>query len=247
MQIASFWINVPALFLIISLRYFLVSWLAHRYFPPIKAPEKNQLRREISYSVLTCLLFALAGALVLEGWKLQWLPIYADFSQGGISYFLLSIAIMIFLHETYFYFTHRLLHLPKLYQKVHRVHHLSKNPTAFASFSFHPMEGLIEAAILPIIFFLVPAHPSALLFFLTFMTVLGATNHLGREIYPASSATHWFGKWWIGPTHHGQHHLRVKGNFGLYFTFWDKLLGTEFPDYAKEFETQIQLRRKAHG
>ncbi len=235
MQIAPFWVNVPALFGIILARYFFLSFLAQRFFPPIRTPEPGQISREIRYSIFTTLLFAIAGALVLEGWKHSIFPIYFEIDAYGWPYFVFSIALLIFGHETYFYFTHRLLHHPYFYRRFHLVHHLSRHPTSFASFSFHPVEGILEAMILPILFFLIPAHPAALLIFLAFMSVLGATNHLGREFYPLGTASHWFGKWWIGPTHHGMHHYRVKGNYGLYFTFWDRWLKTEFIEYSLEF------------
>jgi sterol desaturase/sphingolipid hydroxylase (fatty acid hydroxylase superfamily) len=35
------------------------------------------------------------------------------------------------------------------------------------------------------------------------------------------------GRWLIGPAHHGRHHRRPGCNFGLYFTLWDRLCGTE--------------------
>jgi hypothetical protein len=30
------------------------------------------------------------------------------------------------------------------------------------------------------------------------------------------------------------HHQRPKGNYGLYFTFWDQLMGTEHADYEQQ-------------
>jgi lathosterol oxidase len=246
MEIASFSINLPALFAIIFGRYLLISFLAQKFFPPLRAPATGQISREIRYSIFTSLLFALAGAVVLEGWKLGWLPVYFEIAQYGWGYFIGSILLLIFLHETYFYFTHRLLHLPWLYRQVHFVHHQSKFPTAYASFAFHPVEGLVEAAVLPLLFLAVPLHPAALLIFLAFMSILGATNHLGREIYPQNTPNHWFGKWWIGPTHHGQHHERVHGNYGLYFTFWDRLLKTEFADYPEQFAQHKQQQRNVY-
>jgi sterol desaturase/sphingolipid hydroxylase (fatty acid hydroxylase superfamily) len=38
------------------------------------------------------------------------------------------------------------------------------------------------------------------------------------------------GKWFIGATHHARHHKQYRYNFGLYFTFWDRLTNTEAPD-----------------
>jgi Delta7-sterol 5-desaturase len=252
MEIAPLWITFPALIGIIGARYLALSGASYWYFyrREGKPREKNrvskeglrpaQVRREILWSLCTTVIFALAGVAILEGYRAGIVPIYLRIEEWGWPYFFLSIALMIGLHETYFYFTHRWMHRPKIFRRVHLVHHQSRNPTPFASFAFHPWEALVEAMALPLIALLIPAHPAALLTFLLFMTVLGVTNHLGYEIYPPGSATHWFGRWWIGPTHHTQHHEAVRGNYGLYFTFWDRLLGTEFPDYAQRFETVVK-------
>jgi sterol desaturase/sphingolipid hydroxylase (fatty acid hydroxylase superfamily) len=39
---------------------------------------------------------------------------------------------------------------------------------------------------------------------------------------------------WITPvSHHHFHHARNRGNFGLYFTWWDRWCGTEDTDYLR--------------
>lgn len=43
-------------------------------------------------------------------------------------------------------------------------------------------------------------------------------------------------------THHNIHHSKFNGNYGLYFRFWDKMMGTEHPDYVKKYD-EIQKRR----
>jgi sterol desaturase/sphingolipid hydroxylase (fatty acid hydroxylase superfamily) len=37
------------------------------------------------------------------------------------------------------------------------------------------------------------------------------------------------------PTHHGLHHEKFLGNFSLYFNVWDRLMGTNHPEYAARF------------
>lgn len=32
-------------------------------------------------------------------------------------------------------------------------------------------------------------------------------------------------------THHDLHHATARWNYGLYFTWWDRWMGTEHPDY----------------
>ena len=36
-------------------------------------------------------------------------------------------------------------------------------------------------------------------------------------------------------THHELHHEKGGGNFGLYFTWWDRLMGTEHVEYHARF------------
>jgi sterol desaturase/sphingolipid hydroxylase (fatty acid hydroxylase superfamily) len=72
------------------------------------------------------------------------------------------------------------------------------------------------------------------------MTTTSVINHLNTEIYPRDFNKHWFGRWWIGATHHSLHHAQFRYNFGLYFTFWDKIMQTESPDYNKLFEEKTK-------
>jgi sterol desaturase/sphingolipid hydroxylase (fatty acid hydroxylase superfamily) len=37
-------------------------------------------------------------------------------------------------------------------------------------------------------------------------------------------------------THHGLHHEKFRANFGLYFNVWDRLMGTNHPEYEGRFE-----------
>ena len=54
------------------------------------------------------------------------------------------------MHRRAFYWMHRFMHLPGIFKAVHKVHHLSHNPSPWAAFSFHPLEAIIEAGILPV-------------------------------------------------------------------------------------------------
>jgi Delta7-sterol 5-desaturase len=58
---------------------------------------------------------------------------------------------------------------------------------------------------------------------------------LGIDRLPGAFPHHWLGRWFIGPAHHSIHHLRYNMHYGLYFTFWDRLLGTQDPAYARQF------------
>ena len=70
------------------------------------------------------------------------------------------------------------------------------------------------------------------------MSVSAVINHAGIEVFPQGFNRHWLGKWLIGATHHDIHHQRFKYNFGLYFTFWDRWMHTESPDYDQQFDVK---------
>jgi sterol desaturase/sphingolipid hydroxylase (fatty acid hydroxylase superfamily) len=35
----------------------------------------------------------------------------------------------------------------------------------------------------------------------------------------------------------------VRGNYGLYFRWWDKICGTEFPDYEARYQALFAAKR----
>ena len=37
------------------------------------------------------------------------------------------------------------------------------------------------------------------------------------------------------PTNHIMHHEKMRGNYGLYFSFWDRVMGTNHADYEARF------------
>jgi lathosterol oxidase len=42
------------------------------------------------------------------------------------------------------------------------------------------------------------------------------------------------------------HHQYFRGNYGLYFNIWDRMMGTNHPDYEKRFYA-VTTRRKIAG
>lgn len=97
------------------------------------------------------------------------------------------------------------------------------------------MESLLQSVVLPIAVFVMPMHYSVLIVLLVIMTVSSVINHLNIEIFPAGFAENRFGKWLVGATHHALHHTQFRFNYGLYFTFWDKWMQTESPQFEKVF------------
>ncbi|WP_235335012.1 sterol desaturase family protein [Aphanizomenon flos-aquae] len=164
---------------------------------------------------------------MIEMINLGYTKVYLNFMDYGWVYLPLSLFIYLILHDTYFYWTHRWLHIPSIYRRFHQVHHESINPTPWTSFSFDPVESMMQAIIIPLMVFIIPIHISMVGLLLTLMTIFGVVNHTGYEVYPYSWIRGFWGKHWITPTHHTIHHHKFNCNYGLYFRFWDKLMNTD--------------------
>ncbi|MFZ6011528.1 MAG: DUF2147 domain-containing protein, partial [Bacteroidota bacterium] len=118
------------------------------------------------------------------------------------------------------------------------------NPSPWAAYSFHPWEALIQALVLPIMVFILPLHTLTIFLFLTYMIVRNVIGHLGFEILPKGFTKNKWLNWNTAVTHHNMHHEHFHGNYGLYFTWWDKLMNTENRKYHETFDG-IKSRPKA--
>lgn len=201
-----------------------------------KFPEGKRIQDEVMYSVFSMLIFSITGAFVFWLSKNGYTLSYKHFNEHGLGYFIFSVVAFIIAHDTYFYWTHRFMHWDKVYKYVHRVHHLSTNPTPWAAFSFHPLEAIIEVGILPIMVMILPLHVYAILAWVLYMTLLNVMGHLGFEIFPSGFTKGVITKWHNSSVHHNMHHKYVRCNYSLYFNIWDRLLHTNHEKYDEEFE-----------
>lgn len=203
-------------------------------------PHPRHIRREVQYSFLSLAIIALVGTGLdlLRG--RGYTKLYTQINTYGWGYFVLSVLAFIIIHDAYFYWTHRFLHWPRIYPYVHKLHHLSYNPSPWAAFSFHPLEALVQVAVLPLLAFLLPLHPLAILAWIFYQTAMNVMGHLGFEFFPAGFASGRFTRWHNTATHHNMHHKYIHYNYGLYYNFWDRIMGTNHPHYAEEFEAVTQ-------
>lgn len=217
---------------IVAVRYLLVSGgfaLATRArHPGLYSGQRRQIGREIGWSLLSAAIYGVPAGIVAWGWAEHgWTRVYADAQAYPLWWWPLSILIYLFAHDSWFYWTHRWMHAPRWFARVHAVHHASRPPTAWAAMSFSPVEALSGAFVIPLLAFLVPIHVAALGIVLTVMTVMGVTNHMGWEMFPRSFVHGAAGRWLITASHHQRHHRDYRCNYGLYFRLWDRLCGTD--------------------
>lgn len=229
---ATIFLSALAMSMIVGVRYLLASGafaLATRFRKPgLYAGLHQQIRREITWSLASALIYGVPAGVVAWGWQAHgWTRVYTDVHALPLWYLPLSVLLYLAAHDAWFYWTHRWMHRPRPFRIAHAVHHASRPPTAWAAMSFHPWEALTGAVVIPALLFLIPIHVAALGVVLTIMTVMGVSNHMGWEMFP-----HWMvqgpaGRWLITASHHQRHHEQYACNYGLYFRFWDRLCGTD--------------------
>ncbi|MDH4089596.1 MAG: sterol desaturase family protein [Cyclobacteriaceae bacterium] len=249
----NFWV----ILLVIILRYLLLATAAFVIFYVIRVrkilfkkiqprlPANKDYVREILYSCLTAVIFASIGYLVFVTPVSRLTQTYWDIHEHSVGYFIFSIFLMILVHDTYFYWTHRWMHGKSVFRIVHRVHHLSTNPSPWAAMAFHPLEAVVEGSVIALMAFLFPVHPLAIGIFLLLMMAYNVYGHLGYELYPKGFSRSWIGKWVNTAVNHNMHHQHIQGNYGLYFLWWDRWMGTLQSNYDENFEN-VKSRTAIH-
>lgn len=239
----------------ITFRYFLIAGIAFLLFYILfnkffsirkiqaKFPQKKDYLRDIAFSMITVLIFATMATLVFWVYT-PYTNLYREIDQYGQFYYWLTFPLMFLIHDTYFYWMHRLMHSPLLFKKVHLTHHLSTNPSPWTSYAFHPLEAIIEAGIIPLIAFTLPVHRSALVLFLLFQFIYNVYGHLGYELYPKNFHKTKIGRWINTSTAHNLHHRQFTGNYGLYFLIWDRWMGTLRKNYDHTFEEVTERKTR---
>jgi len=198
---------------------------------------KGDYVREFSSSIRTVFVFGVTTMSTVAMMEFGLVQFSDSFSWD---IFGLQAVVMIIAHDAYFYWMHRALHHKRLFRATHLHHHKSRTPTPWAAYSFSSWEAVTEAAFVPI--FLLAATTVgveymgfAVFIFLWHMIFRNVIGHAGVELYPAGWVDNKFVSWWNTTTHHDLHHSAGTYNFGLYFTWWDRMMGTEHPQYKERF------------
>lgn len=216
--------------------------MLHRFIETRKirkaTPRTKQIQMELKHSFKTVCVFVAMDIFIFEAADIGLFQKYDDFAEYGMLWFWISIPLLIVLHDAYFYWTHRAMHTAKLYKRTHMQHHRSHNPTPFTAYNFAAAEAVIMYMYVPIALILIPTHSLALYIVLTIMIFKNALAHCGYEVFPRRWARLPVLGWLTTVTHHDMHHERGTGNFGFYFTWWDRWMGTEHPNYLERLDQQ---------
>jgi len=180
---------------------------------PTLAEVKDYLRVVLGNQFLSALLHILLLSLSgLAGGKPN---LRFDARLPSIVQIILDVLTCMILREVLFYYSHRMLHLPLLYPKIHKVHHRFTAPVALAARYAHPLEHLLSNT-LPISIPPTVLHCHVLSFWLFLAVELLETTtvHSGYDFLGGIAKRH------------DTHHEKFLVNFGA-IGFLDWVHGTD--------------------
>ena len=209
------------------------SWASRQI--QLRQASRTDLRRELGAAFRTVLVYTVAAMPMVWAFQRGYLRTFSG--QPSLLGYAVYLAAILVAHDAWFYWTHRAMHQPRLYHAFHRFHHLTVTPTAWSAYSFAVPEAFMMFLFMPVFFALAPTPIPVVFAFLAVMILRNAMGHAGLELHPRGWASHPLLKWISTTTHHDMHHgVSYRHNYGFYFTWWDKLMGTEHPDYVKTFD-----------
>ncbi|MFI4966251.1 MAG: sterol desaturase family protein [Caulobacterales bacterium] len=218
----------------------LLLWVALRW--PLKSrkirpdtPGRRQIATEVAVSVRSMAIFASVDILInlLDRWGAYPLPKIG--ASWGPVWFWTSLALMIIVHDTYIYWTHRLMHRPRLFRRFHLRHHRSSNPSPFTAYSFDLREAAVNVFFFVLWYAVTPTPWAVGPLFALHQIGRNTLLHSGYELMPAGPDGKPLFDFLTTTTHHDLHHGQAGYNYAAWFTWWDRWMGTEHPDYLARY------------
>eukprot|EP01065_Artemidia_motanka_P035385 TRINITY_DN43302_c0_g1_i1.p2 TRINITY_DN43302_c0_g1~~TRINITY_DN43302_c0_g1_i1.p2 ORF type:complete len:294 (+),score=87.07 TRINITY_DN43302_c0_g1_i1:42-923(+) len=226
----------------LSLGHLVCYWLANAYYlvvarvPELHAwqiPHQSRQRGNTPELLRKALIDAALSTLLI-GPVLTWFA-YPAFVHFGVTMFgempsvgtvCRDLLLSSLFTDTTFYWSHRLLHHPRIYASVHKQHHEFKAVVGWASEYDHPLEDAVNTLSTvggPI---LLGSHGFVLVLYTVLRVHQTVDSHSGYSLpWPYSLWAVWPCK--TAAVRHDYHHTDNLGNYGDWLPFWDWLCGTD--------------------
>ncbi|MGD9683417.1 MAG: sterol desaturase family protein [Candidatus Obscuribacterales bacterium] len=228
---AFFWLliqNILQFVLCVGGGYLLVRLCAERI---IYARPDKLSADEIRLAVVC----VIGNSLVaLAGWYLWKNGIIVIRRETGLAA-LVDVFVLTMMMDFLMYATHRIVHIPGIFEYVHQTHHRYERVRPLSLFVMSPLEVLGFGSLWLLVLTVYQASWAGIVFYLLLNAAFGALGHVGVEPFP------W--RWVKIPilrdittsTFHAQHHRDPDSNFGFYTDIWDRLLGSLNQSYESLF------------
>lgn len=139
---------------------------------------------------------------------------------------LFQIGLFILSEDTLFFWTHYLFHTRWLYQKIHKKHHVYKQPTSVTAVLSDPFEAIqTQFAMWFMPVYLGNTHIVTLSLWVIIRSAQTFFAHSGYD-FPYITTQYWFPEWMPGALAHDFHHQHSNWSYGSFFSVWDHIMGT---------------------
>lgn len=212
-----------------NLLYWLGTLISVRIFSYLEKENKikkvgnhalyeGQKKREIWQSMRSIFIFSLQGIFIQQGLHLNWFEI--SFTVNA--WLILQVLILFLWNEIHFYLVHIFLHTRFMMKNVHWVHHVSKEPTVFSTFSFHWIEAFLLGTVIIFPLFIFPFQALAILSLPIMSWLINLLGHCNYDFF----SEHHPERLLKFSYRHSMHHKTAKGNFGFLLPWLDRLFKT---------------------
>ena len=179
------------------------------------------IRRDLISSFRSFLVGALPPTLAHSILFRPLTHIYDDPLEHGLIWLLLSYPIIYHCHDIYYYWTHRLMHQPKIFKRIHSWHHRTGDTSPYSGYSMTAIESVIEYAWVFPLLFILPLNSWLLDLFWIHLLINNSLGHCGMD-FNQLKIFKFPGERFIMKSHdHCYHHQNMNGNFGASLKIWD--------------------------
>lgn len=179
---------------------------------PVKVAQVlNVVKQVLINQILVGIPFAIVGYHLMK-----WRGYDYGTELPTFQWVLLELTIFILMEEFGFYYSHRLLHHPKIYKYIHKRHHEWTSPIAITAVYCHPIEHIFSNLVPPYLGpLLMGSHTATswLWFTIAILSTLNAHSGYHFPFFPSPEA-------------HDFHHLKFNQNYGMLGVL-DRLHGTD--------------------
>ena len=198
-------------------------------------PPGRQLVFELLFSLRSIAIYSTVGIGINLGERAGFYPLANLAQTWGWPWFVVAVVAMIVAQDAYIYVVHRWMHRPRWFRTFHRRHHKSNNPSPFSAYSFDFGEAFLMVAFVAVWPAIFPTPWGVINIFMFHQIFRNTLLHAGYELTPArADGRPWLG-WLTTTTHHDLHHAQAGHNFAPWFTWLDRWLGTEHPEYLARY------------
>lgn len=244
--IPPFVLNTIILFYLLNLFGTIVSYITLRSSIWDKLLIQN--KREFSY-YSNRFVRILVNAFLLEPFLAVFGLTFMKFIFSynlDISTTILQLLLLLFIDDTWLYWTHRLFHHNKyLFRKIHSVHHIATTPFCMDMHYFHPIEMIIIPTGTFLGLFLLYLYWGYVQIYTLYLYTLIRTLHelnAHSGITPMVELPKPISGYIGGTKEHDLHHSKLRGNYASMFKIWDRVCGTAIS--KSDLKSDLKLNKQ---